>query len=297
MRSIALSSNDATMYTGWIQGSSSRAVFLHNAGTGAVSSTFNYGATQPNTLATDDRGNVYAGTADSNFQIFNSTLTSSFATQATGAIVEGIDVFRQGASYFAYVSRSNGTVQRYDVTNVGSPSLDATFGTGGTFTVPGAGQLRGLDVNAAGEVFVAQRDTTGSDRAGKVYKLTSGTSPTVTSIGVTGAMDVVQFGNKIYVTEYNGTSSAIAVLDASTLVLLDTWATGIPRANTEGYAMIDVDSSGRLYLVDQIYGTASGSTLDRVLISTAVPEPSTIVLAGFGALGTLWLGWRRRSRR
>ena len=298
LRSLELSSNDSQVFAGFIQGSSTSAVYdLDPVLVNTVDQTYGMSGVQPNGLATDDRGNLYIGTGSSgNIRI---RATSNLATQVnpgfnggTTATAEGVDILKSGSNYYLYVSRGNGTVQKFDVTNPAAPIVDTTFGTGGTFTVPGAGQLRGLTVAPTGEIYVAQRDTTGSDRLGTVYKLTAGNSPTVTSTSVSGAMDIALFGGSLYVTKYTAGTSAIAQLDASTLALQDTLTTGFSRGSLEGYAGIDVTSDGRLYMVDQIYAGTGTNASDRVLVSTAVPEPVGLAVIG---LASLALVRRRRA--
>lgn len=283
MRGIALSDDETTFYTGWIQGSSSRAIRTHNASTGALTSTFTTGGAAPGALATDDRGFVYAGTSVDapDFRIYNSTVTTLQASVSRTSDVLGIDVVKSGANYYAYISTGN-AVQKWDVTTTTAPTLVTSFGASGSLTV-GSG-LRGLHVLASGEIIVTARDSN------TVYRIDTNGDITSTT-AVTRPMDVTEYNGSLYVTSYNGTSSLVAVLDPATLTLKGTLTTGISRNITEGYAGINVDSSGRLYVVDQLYEGSNSSTSDRVLISSPVPEPAAIGLLG-GAVALL--GVRRR---
>ena len=53
------------------------------------------------------------------------------------------------------------------------------------------------------------------------------------------------------------------------------------------------DGNGELYAL--VTNTPANGTGGIVYQITAVPEPSTFVLLGLGALGLLGYGWRRRS--
>jgi hypothetical protein len=60
-------------------------------------------------------------------------------------------------------------------------------------------------------------------------------------------------------------------------------------AGEAAYALFDFDSGPARYIIDNFEGTF-GST------ETAVPEPSSLALAGLGAVGLIGLGRRRRGR-
>jgi hypothetical protein len=150
-----------------------------------------------------------------------------------------------------------------------------------------------MEVADDGTLFVADRDNS------KLFKISADLS-TVTSVTVASAQDVALYEGKLYVSSYAGTASKIAVLNASDLsfvqdidiTTLD--GSAYSRANSEGFAGIDIDSTGHLWLLDENYGSAPGGVVrDRLLVSSAVPEPSTLGLLVLG--GSALLMRRRRA--
>ncbi|NQT88244.1 hypothetical protein HQ560_15860, partial [bacterium] len=195
LRSLALADDDGSIYTGWILGHDTKAVYRHSTTTGAVIDAYPMAETQPNAIATDNRGNVYIATSeftDGAIEIRTPDLALPLTIpfgQETANASEGLDIWQPDPStYFLYVSRMNGTVQRYNVTDPTAPMLDITWATGGTFAVTGAGQLRGLDVDADGTIYVTQRDTLSDDRDGHVYSITPTFDEDMASLP--GGMDV-----------------------------------------------------------------------------------------------------------
>jgi len=303
LRSLALSEDDGTLYTGWILGNDTKAVYRHSTATGAVIDAYPMGGTQPNAIATDNRGYVYIATSeftDGAIEIRSTDLSAPVGIpfgQETLNASEGLDIWQPDpATYYLYVSRMNGTVQRYNVTDPNAPMLDTSWGTGGTFNVTGAGQLRGLDVDADGTIYVTQRDTFSDDRDGHIFSI----SPTFVedSDNLAGGMDVVIDGDDLYVTQYIGVASVIRKLRKSDLAYLDTLSTGVARDNDHyGLSGIDMAADGTFYVNDQWYripGDVDGDNVrlyfDRLLTSdpnwgqTDIPEPATLSLLGLGLL-------------
>jgi hypothetical protein len=254
-------------------------------------------ADQPKAVTTDDRGNVFiafrnSGNTSSYIQSRTATFGSSSNSAGTTPVIGGLTAYSAGSNYYALAGfEAGGLIQRYDVTNAGAMVLDTSFGTLGSFNISGATDIRGVEVDAAGNIFAASRGD------GKLYRVSADLS-TVTSVSLTRAMDVALYGGNAYVTSYNGTSSLIKVYDATTLALIDTItistldANPYSRGSNEGWGGIDIDSSGRIWLADQHYGS-TGGTQDRLLVSSAVPEPTGIALLGLGA-GALLLRRRRK---
>ena len=58
--------------------------------------------------------------------------------------VEGLSIWHPNPStYYLYVSRADGTLQRFNVNDPSTPTLDTSWGNDGSYTVQGGGQLRG----------------------------------------------------------------------------------------------------------------------------------------------------------
>jgi MYXO-CTERM domain-containing protein len=313
LRAVALADqlgND-TVYLGYIQdtGSNRRRVNQHSTASPytMLSQQLSGNSQQPKGIATDDRGNVFvayrqSGDSTSYIQSFTSDLTISNDTTTTvSPVVGGIAIQKSGSTYYAYtVYEAGGLVHRYDVTNPSNMTLDTTFGLGGSYNVPLANNLRGIEVGPDGSLYIAARDDSNSPNPnGRVYKVAADLSSS-SFVQLTRAMDVAIFGNHLYATSYNNTNSLIRKLNLSdlstvddiTIPLLD----GNPysRGASEGWGGIDIDASGRIWLADQHYGS-TGGTQDRLLVSSSlIPEPTSVVL-GLLAIAALFSVRRRRG--
>lgn len=296
LRAVAVSDqpgNDS-VYLGYIQTSLNRRVDRHDSNSPySVLNTHASAGDQPKGIATDDRGNVFIAnrgstTTSSRIQSFSSTLGPISTTTATTPVIGGLAIQKVGATYYAYtVYESGGLVQRYDVTNPAAMTLDATFGTGGSYNIPGGNNLRGIEIGADGTLYIAARTE------GQVWKVSSDLS-TVNAFTLNRAMDVALYGGKIYATSYDGASSFIRVVDAASMAFVEdiaiTTLDGNPysRGASEGWSGIDIDADGNIWLADQHYGSAGG-TQDRLLrgVTLAIPEPASAGLVAAAALGVV----------
>lgn len=304
LRAVAVSDqpgNDS-VYVGYIQNSGNRRIDQYNSN--SPYNTLNShasGVDQPKGIVTDDRGNVFvanrnSGTNTSRLQSFSASLGVNTSTSTSSPVIGGLAIQKIGSTYYAYaVYEAAGRIERYNVTNPAAMTLDATFGTGGVYNIPGASDLRGIEVAADGSLVVASRD------GGLVYKVSSDLS-TVASATVPRAMDVALFGGNIYATSYNGVNSLIRVLSQSSLAAVEdiTISTldGNPysRGASEGWSGIDIDAGGNIWLADQQYGGSGTGTQDRLLVGASlIPEPASLALAGLSGLGLLVV--RRRHAK
>jgi len=319
LRALELSPDASALYSGWLHGP--QAVWRHDPVTGGVTATYDMGGVQANAIATDDRGFVYIGEGDygaGEIRVAPSGLDStvkSFGAK-TGTEVEGMSIHKElppGGdlpNYYLYVTRNDGTIERYNVTDPANPTLDASFGTAGVYDVLAGEPLRGIEVAGDGTMFVAQRDSdpgTG-DRSGFVYAIppTLPTDPAaIPSYGDIAAMDLALYGDTLYVTTYDGDGSLVFVFDvggglAFSDMLEPMVVDGPAREDVYGYAGIDIAADGRVFFADQWY-SVSGENLDRILTNPPmqrqgepiIPEPTTVGLVGLGLLGLA----RRRRRR
>jgi len=303
LRSVAVSdqAGNDSVYIGFIQTSGNRRVDRLDLNSPyGVLNTHASGPDQPKGIATDDRGNVFvanrgSGTTSSQIQSFSSTLVPNSTTPATTPVIGGLAIQESAGTYYAYtVYESGGLIQRYDVTNPAAMTLDVSFGAGGSYNIPGANNLRGVEVGADGTLYVAAR----SDN--NVYRVSSDLT-TVSSFPLNRAMDVALYGGNIYATSYDGADSFIRVIDATTMAFIEdidiTTLDGNPysRGANEGWGGIDIDNSGNIWLADQHYGS-TGGTQDRLLIgSSLVPEPASIVMLGMAAASFFVVRRRRRG--
>lgn len=313
LRGLALSDDGANMYVGFIQGSSTAGFRQYGLtgsppiGTaGAFHDVNAVDATtlrQAEAVATDDRGIVYgASIKDSTASTPNARVTllnSNFSTlknfsladvtsppsNATGETIGGLTVRNVGGVYQLYVTRflnNTGYIERYVVGGAGvsdsTLTLDTTFDGDGTFNlravIPTADNLRGIEVADDGTIFVASREDS------LVYRVSSDLA-SVTTKAVTNAMDIAIYGDNLYVTQYNGAASAVVELKQSDLTNGSTFtATGtFPHTETtSGYAGIEIDGLGRMFIADQFFAGSAATTQDRVLVSTPVPEPTALTL-------------------
>jgi hypothetical protein len=301
LRGLALSDDETKLFGGFIQGTSSSAVKRIDVASGGVDTSLTIAnSRQPNAIATDDRGYVYAaasvptGSPDGQFRIYDSNLALQNTTTPAGTQrLAGLSVWKNGSSYYLYLAReatSSALIQRYLVDNVTAPVLDLSFGTGGSFDVRSidatAFNLTGLEVAADGTIYATDRDKN------SLFKISADLS-TTQQVTVNRAMDVALYNGDVYVTQYDSNNSAIRVLKQSDLSLQGVLTTGIARDNVtdSGYAGIDVTADGRLFVVDQVYSNTPSSTFkDRILVSTVVPEPASL---GLLVLGGCLLAKRR----
>ncbi len=280
LRAVALSHGApmASVYVGFIQSSNApagRTVRRFSAASPyARLAELGPGVSQPKALALDDRGNVfigyrYSGTASSELVVASADLAATQGRLDVGSpIIGGIAVRHVGASWFAYVTfEGDGLVRRYDVTDPARMRLDASFGDAGSFTIPAGGELRGADFDADGNLWVASR------ASGAVFRVSPELRITGTAM-LPGAFDVAFFDGRAYVSAYLGAASLVRVLDARTMAPVDDITAaeiGFTRGAREGYAGLDIDDEGRLWLADEDYDGAS-PVRDRLLVSTPLPR-------------------------
>jgi sugar lactone lactonase YvrE len=163
-------------------------------------------------IATDDKGRVYI-CDNSAIHVYDAALETRLLRIPAG-IADSVATAREGAELVLYGSdRDDGSISRWVVKENGEGLSGATlagFGGSGIFKVPGASDLRGIKVDAKGNLWVV--DLKGS----KVFKMKPG-GQDVRSVAVKGPMDVAIDGKRVLVTRWQ--ERAITVLDDELNVL------------------------------------------------------------------------------
>lgn len=194
LRGLALTSDGANLYGGFIQGTSSAAIrevsSAVNAdliGNDGGSPTNSYGTNpayttgienkvttydQAKGLDTDDRGYVYATLSNGTnsltqqWTIYSSDLSAQVATETSTNFIaartlSGIAAAKVNGHYYVYIGWQNGQIERWNVDNPAVPALDTSWGSAahpGTIslkTINVNAYLDGLTVDTDGTIYVA----------------------------------------------------------------------------------------------------------------------------------------------
>ena len=157
-------------------------------------------------IATDDKGRVYICDLSA-IQVYDAALETRLLRIPAGT-VDSVATAREGGELVLYGSdREDGTLSRWVVKENGDGLSSATlggFGGTGVFKVPGAVDLRGVKVDAKGNIWVVDLN------GGKVFKMKPG-GQDLKSVEVKGPMDVAIDGPRVLVTRWR--ERAITVLD------------------------------------------------------------------------------------
>ena len=279
LRSVALGNN--SVYIGYIQ-SSSGGRDVHRHSPEAPYELINARGTsfeQPKAIAVDDRGYVYTvnregyGSNRSIIKVYSDDLSDAIATVVLGTYeYGGAAIYRSGSQYYLYVtSEGNGTIYRFNVTNLDNIFIDTSFGSYGSFMVPGGSNLRGITVDSDGTIFVADRN------GGRVFRINADLTQT-TPVAMTRPMDVALYKGRAYVTSYNGVNSLIRVFDKTDMSVVGDLniatldgAPYVREYNAEGLSGIAIGADGRIWVCDQCYRRNGRNYSDRLLVSSPLP--------------------------
>ena len=157
-------------------------------------------------IATDDKGRVYISDISA-IQVYDAALETRLLRIPAGT-VDHVATARENGALVLYGSdRDDGTISRWVVKEngdgLGGAALEG-FGGTGVFKVPGAVDLRGIKVDAKGNLWVVDL------KGNKVFKMKADGSD-MKSVEVKGPMDVAIDGQRILVTRWF--ERAITVLD------------------------------------------------------------------------------------
>jgi len=163
-------------------------------------------------LATDDKGRVYICDLACVY-IYDGGLEQRQLRIPTTAC-EGVATTREGGQLVLYAAdREEATISRYVLQEAGANVSEATlsgFDGSGVFRVPGAHDLRGLKVDAKGNLWAADL------KGGKVFRIGPG-GREVKSVAVSAAVDVAIDGSRVFVSR--STERVITVLDDEVNIL------------------------------------------------------------------------------
>ncbi len=163
-------------------------------------------------VATDDKGRVYIADLSS-IQVYDAALETRLLRIPIGA-VEGVATAREGGELVVYgADREDGTLSRWVLKENGDGLSSATLGGfdgTGVFKVAGALDLRGMKVDAKGNIWVVDF------KGNRLFKMKSD-GKDLRAVEVKGPMDVAIDGQRVFVTR--GLERAITVLDDEMNVL------------------------------------------------------------------------------
>jgi hypothetical protein len=174
-------------------------------------------------IATDDVGRVYLAEGTS-IRIYDANLSTSLFTISGLTQTEGVAVTRESGNLVLYATdRTNKTLTRWTVSEGGGGTVTGVTKAGldgdGEITVSGASNLRGVEVDPSGLIWMADYG------ANTVFRLNN--DLTLTSASVTKAMDIAFDDTQAFVTQY--TTRTITVLKQSDMSTVTTmtppWAT------------------------------------------------------------------------
>jgi hypothetical protein len=210
-------------------------------------------------IATDDVGRVYlaGGTTiagSTTIEIYDANLATSLFTISGLTSTEGVAVTRESGNLVLYATdRTNKTLTRWTVQEGGGGTVTGVTKAGldgdGEITVTGASNLRGVEIDPSGRIWMAD---IGAD---KVFRVNSdGTG--LTSVSVTDAIDIAFDDTQAFVTQY--TQRTITVLKQSDMSAVTTltppWASlkMDPDGQSAGGALSGiVMGSGSLYVTNE----------------------------------------------
>lgn len=163
-------------------------------------------------VATDDKGRVYMSDRRG-VLIYDADLRQEIDHVLAGTC-NGIALTREGGKLVMFTSeRERGDVMRWAITEEGDQITHITpagFDGTGVFHVVGARSLRGLKVDAAGNIWVCDND------GGKIFRIRKD-GKDVRSAEVKTPMDVAFDGDRVFVT--GGSERKITVMDKEMVII------------------------------------------------------------------------------
>ncbi len=165
-------------------------------------------------ICCDDKGRVYIAN-EGEILVYDANLHTQYLSIDVG-MCEGMCVVREGQKLVLYVSdRQFGALQRFTIeeneASVSSAKMEGFSDGSGQVTLQNSQNLRGVEVDGKGNIWVADSDE------GRVYRI-SKDGKTVDTADVANAMDIGFDGGRAFVTR--GKDRVIAVLETDTMKLI-----------------------------------------------------------------------------
>jgi autotransporter-associated beta strand protein len=303
-RTVTITSATAVIGTLNFSGTAVLDIFRAASGTGGIT----VGTLNGNSAARLE-GSTVASTANAVLTINGASGTGAYS----GAILDGYT----GGGKVSVVKQGAGT-QIFAGTNTYTGATSVTAGTllvNGTHTGAGAYAISGGTIGGAGSIATANANFTvasgGHIAPGNAAPGTLSLALGTGTLDVSGAVSLSNSSALVFELGAVGASDQIllttgALNIGSGVLELDDFAfTTVAGFGAGTYTLIDTSSAILGSLGTSLTGTLGGYAVtlqygdggnDLQLVATAVPEPSSVALAGLG-LGGIVFGIRRRLAR
>lgn len=216
-RGLALSPDGRSLYVGYTHGANGGgevrkiAVAVGDDFTRATSRSIE--GPVGKAIVCDEKGRVYVAN-EGEVLVYDSNLHTLQQSIPVG-MCEGLAVTREGGKLVLYTSdRQFGALQRFvlderddEIVNAKQEGFDGT----GQLTLPNAVTPRGVEIDAKGNIWVADSD------AGRVFRV-SKDGKQVDSVDAANAMDIGFDGDRMFVSR--GKDRVIAVFEADSMKLI-----------------------------------------------------------------------------
>jgi hypothetical protein len=253
-RGLAISPDGRYLYAGYNNGPEVRKIDLTKADytEATVARTT---VSRGKAITVDDQGRVYLAEGGS-IKILDANLSSVQYTISGAGLVakcEGIAVQRDGETLVLYATERGGpnTLTRWVLTENGgviTGAARAGLDGDGVITIAGASDMRGLAIDSAGRIWIADPSATTGN--GKVFRVDSDGASLISNAAVPNPYAIAFKGDQVLVT--GGYQRVISVLDIEDLSITDTLTP--PLADLE----LDPDGNSSVGSLTGIVVTANG---------------------------------------